>query len=517
MRKIFSTIFLFLILAIPANFLYAFAFIFAGSANGLDLVMHPLGYSGTGGVINISVGIDPTSANAASMQVSTANVVATFNSLTESTGNLIPANVPFSEYDFESVLLHELGHSLGLAHCNAATESGLTGADRNYTKAEEGVNATFDLDDGADNVIGSSDDIRGDDENLHWFRTSNNNPFTIAGTVDGTTYSVDLADLPVGHTFPANADRDVSTLLGLGASPQTEAVMQQATFNGEAQRTLGHDDVAGLKYAMAGVDEIAGTADDYSINLTYAGLDASADIVLDYDNAMTGFASSSSSANFIAGTGNTHARITGTSIFFNTTAVTWFFNTAVLPVDLLSFEAKDESGNAQLQWVTTEEVDHDYFEVQRSLNADDWAFVGRVESQPNTVDGGKRFYTFKDDQFGQYGERVYYRIAFVSLDGDFSYSPIKAVSYFWENHSQVSLARIPFQENTTLEVWLDRETEISYKIYSLDGKEILRNSFSGFEGTNSFPLGLNQSLPTGVYVIKVSIGTATRTIKFLAE
>ena len=31
------------------------------------------------------------------------------------------------DVDFESVLLHEMGHSLGLAHCNAATESGETG------------------------------------------------------------------------------------------------------------------------------------------------------------------------------------------------------------------------------------------------------------------------------------------------------------------------------------------------------------------------------------------------------
>ncbi len=105
----------------------------------------------------------------------------------------------------------------------------------------------------ADGISGSSDDIRDDDDNLHWFRKSNNNPFTIAATVDASTYSRNLGDLPGGHSFAANADRTVGTLLGAVAN--TEAVMQQGTYIDEAQRTLGHDDVATLRYAMSGINE----------------------------------------------------------------------------------------------------------------------------------------------------------------------------------------------------------------------------------------------------------------------
>ena len=223
------------------------AYIFAGDANGLDSITHPQGYTGTGGPLNISVAIDPMSANASAMEISVQNIVNTFNGLVATTGNLVIGggnNIPSNAFDFESIALHELGHSLGLAHPNAASESGLIDSDRNYTKATNGVDNVFNLNDGADNVIGSSDDIRGDDVNLHWFRTSNNNPFTIEGTVDGTTYSRDSANLPSGHTFATNADRDVSALLGVS---NTEAVMQQGTNFDEAQRTLTHDDVATLR------------------------------------------------------------------------------------------------------------------------------------------------------------------------------------------------------------------------------------------------------------------------------
>ena len=298
------------------------AYIFAGDANGLDSITHPQGYTGTGGPLNISVAIDPMSANASAMEISVQNIVNTFNGLVATTGNLVIGggnNIPSNAFDFESIALHELGHSLGLARPNAASESGLSGSDRNYTKATDGVDNMFNLNDGADNVIGSSDDIRGDDINLHWFRTSNNNPFTIEGTVDGTTYSRDTANLPPGHTFATNADRTVSTLLGVS---NTEAVMQQGTNFDEAQRTLTHDDVATLRIGMAGLDETAGTSDDYTLNLTFAGQTTSANIVLNFDNN-AGLASSSSNGFFIGGTD--HVRIGTTSIRFSNQVI-WFFN-----------------------------------------------------------------------------------------------------------------------------------------------------------------------------------------------
>ena len=287
-----------------------------------DIITHPQGYTGTGGPLNISVAIDPMSDNASAMEISVQNMVNTFNALVATTGNLVIGGgnniTPSNAIDFESVALHELGHSLGLAHPNAASESGLSGSNQNYTRATDGVDNMFNLNDGADNVIGSSDDIRGDDVNLHWFRTSNNNPFTIAGTVDGTTYSRDTANLPSGHTFATNADRTVSTLLGVS---NTEAVMQQGTNFDEAQRTLTHDDVATLRIGMAGLDETEGTSDDYTLNLTFAGQTTSANIVLNFDNN-SGLASSSSNGFSISAD---HVRIGTTSIRFSN-LFTWFFN-----------------------------------------------------------------------------------------------------------------------------------------------------------------------------------------------
>ena len=313
-------------LATLAQDSYGGAFIFAGEVNGIDIITHPQGYTGTGGVVQVNVCIDPTSANANDMALPLQNIIRTFNRQTPEIPNLSLGannNIPLSSnYDFESVALHEVGHCIGLAHVNAATESGLSGSDREYTKATDGANNTFDINSGVDGVIGSSDDIRGDDVNLHWFQIANNDPFDIApvGTIDNTTYSRNVANLPAGHNFAANASRDVSTLLGYGNS---EAVMQQGSFNDEAQRTLVGDDVATLELAMAGLDETAGTSDDYAIELLYGGISSSGcDITLDFDNTQTGFAVCQTGGSFINGT---HVRITSASIYFNT-GFDWFFN-----------------------------------------------------------------------------------------------------------------------------------------------------------------------------------------------
>lgn len=306
------------------------AYIFADEINGVNVITHPSPYNGSGGVVTVRVCIDPGSPNASEMEYSIQNNVDVYNQLLPTTGNVklgANNNVPASTIDFESVALHEIGHCLGMAHINAASESGLTGNKQNYTKATKGIDDVFNTNAGTDGVIGSSDDVRGDDDNLVWFRRSNNDPFTIDSVVDSTTYSRNLTDLPAGHNYAANADRAVSTLLGY---VKTEAVMQQGTYFDEAQRTLGHDDVATLRYAASGINENevdgngAPNQDNYSIVLEYGGIStANCDVSMSFTTT-PGLAFCSVSG---VGIDENHIRISNANIEFGE-GYNWHFNAA---------------------------------------------------------------------------------------------------------------------------------------------------------------------------------------------
>lgn len=314
----------FILLFLASNQLLAGSFIFAGNLGEEDLITHPKGYTGSGGRLTVSVCIDPASVDSAQLVQPVKNMVETWNQLNPVSENLklfgnnnIPGN---SDYDWESVTLHELGHCIGLAHPNLGSQTGVTGVNTNYTATNKGNDGIFDFGDGVDNIIGSNDDDRDDDNNLHWYNKNINNPFVLTPPFDSSNYSVSLSDLPIGHNFVANADREVGNDLGFSNS---ESVMQQGSYNDEDQRRLAIDDVATIRLAMSGLDETAGTADDYTYKLEYGGVASNCDINIKHDNTYTGFAVCNVTGFNI---NSKHIRIDTADIRINPNAVNWFYN-----------------------------------------------------------------------------------------------------------------------------------------------------------------------------------------------
>ncbi|MGR8980705.1 MAG: PKD domain-containing protein [Gammaproteobacteria bacterium] len=298
------------------------SYIFAGESNGVDVVIHPTGYTGGSNQnLTVNICIDASSQNAGDLVIPVQNVVNSWNALQETTGNVIANALP-SGYDIESVLLHEVGHCIGLGHPNTEAVSGDAG---NSTKSTDGADNIYNTHAGADGIYGSADDIRGDDVNLHWFN-ANNNPFVVDAPVDRYSYWRGLIYLPSGHLYAVNADRTVSALMNY---PNTEASMQQVTFWRESQRDLAADDVSSILFAMSGLDRTAGTGDDYTFSLNYNGIVANASTASNCDISVSidepsSFAYCSVGGSWISYPN--HIRITSGQIHLGT-GYNWFFNT----------------------------------------------------------------------------------------------------------------------------------------------------------------------------------------------
>ncbi len=177
-------------------------------------------------------------------------------------------------------------------------------------------------------------------------------------------------------------------------------------------------------------------------------------------------------------------------IYTNTEMTTVVAET--FPLKLLSFIAKRQDKTNVLQWATTQEVNVDGFEVQRSHNGREFSKIGAVKA-------GSLNYTFADNT--PLATTNYYRLKMMDKDGSFTYSPIRSLTI---NNSPLTISIYPNPAKDNLQVQIDSEepTTLQMQVLSLEGKLLLSNSFSASEGSSLRSINIS-ALQKGSYLLKV--------------
>lgn len=96
----------------------------------------------------------------------------------------------------------------------------------------------------------------------------------------------------------------------------------------------------------------------------------------------------------------------------------------ILPVSLISFTATRDNQVNRLKWSTDSETNNKGFEIQRSADAVKWEMIGFIPSEM-VNSSAVIHYSYTDDTPLQ-GVN-YYRLRQVDTDGEFSFSPKRAV------------------------------------------------------------------------------------------
>lgn len=118
---------------------------------------------------------------------------------------------------------------------------------------------------------------------------------------------------------------------------------------------------------------------------------------------------------------------------------------APLYVDLLSFFVKKDATSADLQWASATEIDHDYYSIERSADAQNWESIAVVEGKGNS--SGMTFYQYKDTE--PLAGKNYYRLKMVDLAGIPDYSATKFVMMD-ENYTLYKMYPNPTYNKVTL-------------------------------------------------------------------
>jgi uncharacterized lipoprotein YddW (UPF0748 family) len=187
-------------------------------------------------------------------------------------------------------------------------------------------------------------------------------------------------------------------------------------------------------------------------------------------------------------------------------------NTNPLPLTLLSFNAeKNNRNHVQLTWQTANEINSDYFEVQRATSNIPFKKIATI----NANDGSSLFnYNTTDFNLIENGT-YFYKLKMVDKDGRFTYSDAQKITI---NDTKLTITGHPnpIKAGGNLQViWPGTNGIISFKIVSMAGKVVQQQSINFFDGMAQ--LAISKLLVKGNYVLQCFKNGEMHSLKVLVQ
>ena len=100
-----------------------------------------------------------------------------------------------------------------------------------------------------------------------------------------------------------------------------------------------------------------------------------------------------------------------------------FISGIVLPVKFVAFDVARQHNDVLVQWEIVEEMNSNYYEVQRSENGNEWNTIANISAVGNTINAHSYSYTDKQAT----ARLLYYRIRQVDIDGKSSVTAVRVI------------------------------------------------------------------------------------------
>ncbi len=199
--------------------------------------------------------------------------------------------------------------------------------------------------------------------------------------------------------------------------------------------------------------------------------------------------------------------VTGFSGFILQTA------TSVLPVNLISFNARLNNSDALVQWKTEGEMHNDYFEVERSLDGYTFTAIGKVTGNNGH---GVQHYSLTDKNAALLNTaQVYYRLKIVSTTGETEYSTIITLPIQTPGSPIVNVTPNPFTSQFTVRIQMPEAARVAIRLTDITG-QVLKNEYvNAPKGQSVIPVAGVHNLVQGIYVLTVQFNGQVYTYKLV--
>ncbi len=191
-----------------------------------------------------------------------------------------------------------------------------------------------------------------------------------------------------------------------------------------------------------------------------------------------------------------------------------------MPVELISFTADQDGNYINLNWSTATELNNYGFEIQRSLDGDNWDVIGFVMGHGNS--NSTKYYEFTDDLStlpeNEQIDVLEYRLKQIDTDGEFEFYGLTAsVELMTVTDIENDIVPVkfelyqnypnPFNPSTKIRFDLNEGANVILTIYNVLGEEIsiLLNDYLG-AGTHDVEFNAD-NLSSGVYYYQLQVNT----------
>ncbi len=172
-------------------------------------------------------------------------------------------------------------------------------------------------------------------------------------------------------------------------------------------------------------------------------------------------------------------------------------NAEPLPVRLKEFTGWKSASKNVLKWVTVEETENDYFELQRSADGQNYTGLARIRGQQDSHE--ERQYVFDDNTPLVRG---FYRLKQVDMDGRFSYSKVIDISRS-ELPSFEVLTAYMLHDQLTLSFKSSQKTKVQLSIIDVQGRVLKADWINCNDGITVIGKDMT-GLPMGQYYAVVT-------------
>jgi hypothetical protein len=199
----------------------------------------------------------------------------------------------------------------------------------------------------------------------------------------------------------------------------------------------------------------------------------------------------------------------------NVATVTINFSTSsTLPVHLVSFQGNINKNNkVTLQWKVADNETVNYFEVQRSINGNDFTSVATVFA---TEKNGTETYSYSEA--ANSNEKVMYRLKMIDKQQDIDFSKTLVFQNKAANsNNEIKVIGNPVIDKLTISYTTSSDKNIDVRIYDLSGRMQLSQKVKSYEGNNLFSFPQTSSFKAGMYVIEINDGNEKMIAKFVKQ